>query len=119
MLDEAGHDVVGVVGVADGIGAAEEHLEADVGDAFAEFAQAFPWVLLEEAHGGVEGGAAPHLEGEEVGGSVRNGFRDGEHVVGAHAGGDEGLVRVPHGGVGDEEAFFVFDPVGKFGGAFF
>jgi serine/threonine protein phosphatase PrpC len=67
VFDEAGDDVVGVVGVADGVGAAEEHLEADVGHAGAELAQAFPRVLVEEAHRGVEGGAAPHFEGEEGG----------------------------------------------------
>ncbi len=37
VFDESGDDIVGVVRVADGIGAAEEHLEADVGNAFPEF----------------------------------------------------------------------------------
>ena len=84
-----------------------------------ERAETVPGVFLEEAHGGVKGGAAPHFHGEEIGGAVGVGLGDGEHVVGAHAGRDEGLVRVAHGGVSDEKTFFVFDPIGEAFGAFF
>ncbi len=36
--------------------------------------------------------------------------------MGPHAGGDEGLVGVAEGGIGDEEAFLVEDPAGEFFG---
>ena len=49
FADEFDDDVVGIGGVADGVGAAEEHLEADVGDALAEFAEALPGIFVEEA----------------------------------------------------------------------
>ena len=66
LLDEAADDVVGVVGVADGVRPAQEHLEQDVGDLLAQQRQALPGVLVQEAHGHVEGGAAPHLEREQA-----------------------------------------------------
>ena len=66
VLDRTAHEaldhVVGIVGVAHGVGAAQQHLEADVGDALAQLHQALPGILVEEAHAGVEGGPAPHLE---------------------------------------------------------
>ena len=34
-----------------------------------------------------------------------------EHVAGAHPGGEEGLVGVPHGGVGDEQLLLSQHPV--------
>ena len=101
VLDETGDDVVGIVRVTDGVGAAEEHLEKDVRHLRAELAEAFPRALVEESHRGVEGRAAPHFQGEHLRRAVRVGVGHGEHVVGAHPGGDERLVGVAHGGVGD------------------
>ena len=59
-------DVVRVVGVADGVRRAEEHLEADVRDGFAQALQALPGIFEQEPHRDVEGRAAPHFEGEEA-----------------------------------------------------
>ena len=56
----------GVVGVAYGVGPPQEHLEGDVGDLLPQQAQPLPGGLMEEAVGHVEGGAAPHLQGEAV-----------------------------------------------------
>ena len=67
LLDEGADDVVGVVGVADGAGGAQEHLEEDVGHAPAHLDEALPGRLAQEAHGGVEGGPAPHLQREQAG----------------------------------------------------
>ena len=72
---------------------------------------------MEEAQGHVEGGAAPHLLGEEAGGQVGGGMGDAEQVVAAHARGDEALVRVPEGGVGEEQGLLVHQPLGQALGA--
>ncbi len=117
MSDKSAHDVVGVVGVADGVGASQEHLEADVGDVFAEFAEALEGVFAQEAHGGVEGGAAPALEAVELGSALGECVGDGELVVGSYARREQGLVGVAHGGVGDEEALLLAGPFGEFFGA--
>jgi len=61
---EALDHVVGVVGVADGVGAAQQHLKGDVGDLLAQALEAAPRALVQEAHRDVEGGAAPHLHRE-------------------------------------------------------
>ncbi len=117
VLDETGDDVVGIIRVTDGVGTAEEHLEKDVRHLFAELAEAFPRALVEETHRGVEGRAAPHFQGEHLRRSRGVGVGHGEHVVGAHPGGDERLVGVAHRSVGDEEALLVEDPLGEFLGA--
>ena len=98
-LAELIDDIVGVVAVAYDVLAAEQHLEGRLLEALLELAQALPGVLAEKAEGGVEGGAAPDLDAVEAG-LVHLG-RDGDHVLGAHARGEQRLVAVAHGGVGD------------------
>ena len=66
---------------------------------------------MEEAVGHVEGGAAPHLQGEAVVEDLCRALGGLEHVAGAHPGGEEGLVGVPHGGVGDEQLLLSQHPV--------
>ena len=62
VLHETGDDVVGIIGITDGIRAAEEHLETDVRNARAQLAQALPRIFVQETHRGVEGRAAPHFQ---------------------------------------------------------
>ena len=108
FVDESGDHVVGISGVADRVRAAQQHLETDVRDGLAEVAQARERVLVEKAHGDVEGRAAPHFQAEEI---VQRGARRscaiGQHVVGADARGEQRLVRVAEGGVGEQQAAFV------------
>ena len=61
VLDEAGDDIRRVVRIADRIRATQEHLEADIGNPLAQVAQTVPRILVQEAHRGVEGRAAPHF----------------------------------------------------------
>ena len=60
--DEAAHHVVGVVGVAHGIGGAEEHLEEDVRHPGPESRQPLPGILVQEAVRHIKCRAAPHFE---------------------------------------------------------
>ena len=49
--------------------------------------------------------APPHISRlEELGRAAGDGVGDRQHVEGAHAGGEERLMGVAHGGVGDEQA---------------
>ena len=68
---------------------------------------------MEEAHGDVEGGAAPVLHGVERGEVVGDEGRDLEEVARADAGGQEGLVRVAEGRVGQEGAARLADALGE------
>ena len=102
--DEFADHIVGIGGVADGVGGAQQHLEADVGNGGAQLAEALPRVFEQEAHGDIERGAAPHFEAEEIGQAMRDEVRDGQHVGAAHACGQQGLMRVAKGGVGEEQA---------------
>ena len=87
--------------VADGVASAQQHLEVDVRQRLAQGRQALPRVLAEEAQGDVVGGASPGLDREQLGGEPGDVGRDGREVAGAHAGGEQRLVGVAEGGVGD------------------
>ena len=99
--------------VGDAVGAAQQHLEGDVGHGFPQLAQAVPRVLVQEAHGHVEGGAAPALE--RVGAGVGDGGLLGrvEQVDGAHARRQQRLVRVAPRRVHEKEAFVLAHRLGK------
>lgn len=47
--------VVGVVGVAHGVGASQQHLKRDVWDQSSQLLQPLPGTLRQESHGHVEG----------------------------------------------------------------
>jgi len=59
-------DIVGIGRVADGICAAQQHLEADVRDALAQLAEALPRIFMQKAQSSIEGGAAPHFDTEQI-----------------------------------------------------
>ena len=61
LLDERGRDRVRVGGVADGVAAAQQHLQADVGHGRTQVGQPLPRVLVEEAQRHVVRRAAPGL----------------------------------------------------------
>ncbi len=99
FTNEFRNHIVGIGGVADGVGSAKEHLETDIGNAFAQLAEALPGVFVKEAERGIKGGAAPNFEAEELREAMGDSGGGGQQVVGAHAGGQQGLVRVAKGGV--------------------
>ena len=111
--DEIADDIVGIVGVADAVGAAQQHLRQDVGRPLADQRQPLPRVLVEEAHGDVEGRAAPAFERQQLRQAARIGLGDGDDVVGAHARRQQRLVRVAHRRVGDEHARLGLHPFGE------
>ena len=112
LLAELVDDVVGVVGVPNGVGATEEHLERHVGNLGTELLKTLPGALVEESHGHIEGGTAPHLQREGLGqGHV--GVRSATlEVGGTHTSGKERLVSITPGGVGDHELLVLSDPLG-------
>ena len=99
LAHEGAHHIVGVVAVAQQILAAQQHVDPGVGQRPAQFLQAFPRVFLEEAHAGVKSGAAPGFQGPEA--RAVEFAADRQHVLGAHARGDERLVAVAQDEVGD------------------
>src|SRR5882724_156071 len=106
-------DIIGIGRIAHSVCAAEEHLEADIGYAAAQLAQAQPGIFVQEAERGVEGGATPHFQAEKIGKPLRDGVASGQEIVRAHAGGHERLVRIAKGGVRDQQALFFTRPGGK------
>ena len=108
--DEGTHKVVRIARVADEVRATQQHLERDVRDLLAQHLQTLPRGLVQEAVGGVKRRAAPHLEREAVGEDVGRAVGALDHVAGAQAGAQQGLVRVAHRRVGDEQLLLAEDP---------
>src|SRR5579864_6831812 len=113
FTNEFRNHIIGIGGVADGVGSPEEHLETDIGNAFAQLPQALPGVFVKETQGGVKGGAAPNFEAEELRETMRDSGSSGQQVVGAHSGGQQGLVRVAKRGVREQKALFGAGPLGE------
>ncbi len=113
LVDEGHGDLLRVRGVADGVAAAEQHLQADVRQRFAQRCQPVPGVLAEEPQGDVVGGTAPGLDGEQLGQEAGH-RRSGRHqVAGADAGGEQRLVRVAERGVSDGDGVLFAQGLGE------
>ncbi len=111
------HHVVRIIRIANRIGATKEHLETDVRNHRAQLAQSVPRVFAQETHRGVKGRTAPHLKAEELRRAMRNGVGDVQHIRRTHSGGEEALVRIAQGGIGDEQPLLFARPLGEFFGA--
>ena len=84
-----------------------------LGILLAELGQPIPRVFLEEPHGGVERGAAPHLDREDPGAEPGVGVGHAEHVAGPDPGRQQRLVGVAEGRVGQEQRLLLADPAGE------
>ena len=104
VAHEAVGQVVGVVAVAHQVLAAEQHHGGGLFQDALDGADALPGVVAQEAVGGVEGGAAPDLDGPVA--HLVHAFHEGHDVFGAHPGGQQRLVAVPKGGVGELDGVF-------------
>ena len=96
LAAEGVHHVVGVVLVAQDVLAPEQHLQLGVGQGLAELPQPLPGVLVEEAHTGVKGGAAPALHRVVTG--LVHGGQDAFVVHVGQTGGHQGLVGITKDG---------------------
>mmetsp|Transcript_15979 Transcript_15979/g.37862 ORF Transcript_15979/g.37862 Transcript_15979/m.37862 type:complete len:629 (-) Transcript_15979:82-1968(-) len=72
---------------------------------------------MEEAHRDVEGGAAPHLHGEAALEDVVGRLGGVHELLRAHARGEQRLVRVTVGRVGEQDALVLADGLGEALGA--
>ena len=112
LRHEGPHHVVGIVGVADAVRGAQQHLGHQVRHRRPQVAQPLPRAFLQEAVGDVEGRAAPAFDAEELRQHVRVGRRHPDHVVGPHPRREQALVPVAHRRVGDEQPPLGQHPVG-------
>ena len=106
-------NIIRIVCVADSIGAAEEHLEWDVGNEFPHLLESLPRTLVQEAHGNIKSGTAPVLSGEQPVEVVCHVGAAFEQVVSAHSGGQQRLVGVSEGRVHQQQALVVTNRFGE------
>lgn len=69
-------------------------LKGNVGNTLSEELQAAPGALMQEAQGHIKGGPAPHLQAAGLPQHMRGGVCCLEHVVSAHPGGQQTLMRI-------------------------
>ncbi len=113
FLDEGLDDVIGVVGVTDGTGRAQQHLEQQIGHLLAQGDETLPRRFLEEAHRRVEGRSAPHFQREQASEPAGVERGDPHHVVGAHPRRQQRLMGVPKRRVRQLQSLLLEDPAGK------
>ena len=102
--------------VADRVAAAQQHLDGDVRQRLAHGGEPLPRVLAEEAEGDVVGRAAPGLDAEQAGGEPGDVRQHRDEILGAHARGEQRLVRVAERRVGDREGGLRAERGGEAGG---
>ena len=100
LRDESPGHLRRVGGVADGVAAAQQHLQILVRHRGPELGQPLPWVLAEEPQRDVIGGATPALDGKQAGQQPRLPRGHRHQVSGAHARRQQRLVGVAECGVG-------------------
>ena len=102
-FDEPLQHIVRIVPVAHDVLPAQEHLQPGVRHGCAQAAEPFPGIFLQEAQACVESCAAPDFEGP-IADRVQF-LRDGQHILSAHTGREQGLMTVPQDHIGDQEPF--------------
>ncbi len=101
--DERPDHVIGVRGVTDRVASAQQHLQADVRYPLADGGETFPRVLRQEPQRHIVGRPAPALQAQQLGGEPGVRGRRRENLSGPQAGGQQRLMGVTQGGVGDRE----------------
>jgi hypothetical protein len=103
-----GH-VVGVVAVAHQVLGPQQHGKGGLLEIAFQGADALPGIFVEKAVHGVEGGAAPGLHRPEA--HLVHQFGHRNHVLGAAAGGKQGLVTVAQAQIHDLHRVLRLRPV--------
>ena len=97
-------EIVGVVPVSHQVLAPEQHHGGGLLQDPLDGADPLPGVVPQKTVGGVEGGAPPNLDGKVA--HLVHALHEGNDVLGPHAGGQQRLVTVPKGGVGEFDGIF-------------
>ena len=116
LAHEGVGDLGRVRGVADGVAAAQQHLQVDVRQGFAQRGEALPGVFAEETQRHVVGCAAPGFDREQLRRQPGDIGRHGDEVLGAHPGCQQRLVGVPERRVGHGQRGLRTQIGGEFGG---
>src|SRR5665648_371611 len=110
---EGPRDRRGVRGVPDGVLSAQQHLQRDVRQGRTHGREPLPRVLAEEPERDVVGRPAPGLHAQQPTGHPGDVRGDREEVVGAHPGGEQGLMGVAEGRVGDRDGGLLAQGAGE------
>ena len=98
-LDEAVHDLAGIMLIADQVLTSGEHGQRRVRSCRVDGTQAVPWILIQKAHARVERRAAPCLDGPVA--DAIHLRQDRQHVADAHARRPQALLAVTDSGIHD------------------
>jgi len=113
LLDESGGHLGRVGCVADGVAAAQQHLQAHVGQRLPQRRQPLPRILGQEPQRDVVGRATPRLDRPQLRGQPRHVPGAGDEVARPDPGGQQRLVRVPERRIRDRDAVLLAQPPGE------
>ena len=113
LLDKFAHNIIGIVLIAHGVGAAEQHLERNIGDLFPEQIQPLPGIFMQKPVSNIEGCAAPHFQREAIRQNICGAVCALDHIAGTHSGGQQGLMGIAHGGIGNQQLLLIHHPLGQ------
>ncbi len=117
--------------VANAVSATNKSLEGNVGDKFPECPlwrqtislvylkkeftayQTLPRIFVQEAHGNIEGGTAPHLQTVRISKGITSFFGNSNHVSCAKASSEQRLVGVAPGGIHDQNTRIFANGLGE------
>ena len=92
FLNEILNHVIGIGTVSQNVLTAEQHLQFGILESVTEFSQSLPGIFLQETQGSIEGGSSPALYGMVS--HFIHLVHDGQHLLGCHSCGNQGLMRV-------------------------
>ena len=107
FLNECARDLFGIRRVAHRVSTAKKHLEADVGNRLTQCGKPVPRILVQEAKSHIVGRAAPGFDREQFRRQPRNVPGYSEQSAGPNSRGQQRLVRVTEGGVGDADGLLL------------
>lgn len=113
LIDELFNSIVGERGIGDTVGAAQQHLERNVGHQLPHLAQPVPRILVQEAESNIESSTTPALKRVQVVKSVAGLWGNVEEVDCPDTGGQKRLVGIAPGCVHKKAALVVAHSLGE------
>mmetsp|Transcript_6121 Transcript_6121/g.15524 ORF Transcript_6121/g.15524 Transcript_6121/m.15524 type:complete len:645 (-) Transcript_6121:547-2481(-) len=113
LLAELRREVVRIGTVAECVVAAQQHLEGHVGHQRTQLLQAFPRAFVQETHGHVEGGSAPHFQTVGVAQCLVMIGSCTEEIDRTNTSGQQRLMCITHGGIGHQHSLVLANCLGE------
>jgi hypothetical protein len=113
LLDEVVDGVIRKRLVRNAVGTTQQHLERDVGNQLPHLSQSVPRILIQEAHGYIEGSSTPAFQCIGIAEGIAGFFGNIAQIDGSYTSGQERLVSITPGCVHNEAALIGSDSLSE------